>query len=200
MAIHAQFEINVNRRHPVTLNVMPLSRLLMKRTTIRKILGVTILAVAVFTLVFWSKISAAFGPMEQHELQCLICHRERVEKSVCGSKVRDDIVTNQYSDWIDSFTPTDHEHVWVGHTSYHRSRWFGSTSIGCGGIAVIPRMFERRADLGELESQQLVSKFHELVGGQLPSIDIDTLYRFENTVVADANSLLAPDKNGITKP
>jgi hypothetical protein len=183
----AAFTWKLNPPHPVMAGVMPLRRLLMERTTIKKILGVTILAAAVITLVFWSKISAAFGPMEQHELQCLICHRERIEKSVCGSKVRDDIVTNRYSDWIDSFTPTDHEHVWVGHTSYHRSRWFGSTSIGCGGIAVIPRMFERRADLGELESQQLVSKFHELVRGQLPSIDMDALYRFENSVVADAN-------------
>ena len=167
----------------------------MKRTTIKKMLGVTILAVAVVTLVFWGKISAAFGPMEQHELQCLICHRERVEKIVCGSKVRDDIVTNKYSDWIDSFFPSDHEHVWVSNTSYHRSHWFGTTSIGCGGIATIPRMFEHRDQLGEAKSQQLASKFHELVRGQLPHIDFDVLYRFENTVVEDPNSLLKPDNS-----
>jgi hypothetical protein len=174
---------------------MPLSQLLMKRTTIKKILGVTILAVAVVTLVFWSTISEAFGPMRQHELQCLICHRERVEKIVCGSKVRDDIVTNKYSDWIDSFTPSDHEHVWVGHTSYHRSHWFGSTSIGCGGIATIPRMFEHRDRLGEAESKQLASKFHKLVRRQLPHVDLDTLYRFENAVIEDPNSLQTPDSS-----
>lgn len=167
----------------------------MKRTTMKKILGVAILVVPVVMLVFWNRISEAFGPMEQHELQCLICHRERVERIVCGSKVRDDIITNMYSDWIDSFTPSDHEHVWVGHTSYHRSHWFGSTSIGCGGIAAIPRMFEHRDELGEADSQQLVRKFHELVQGQLPHVDFNVLYRFENTVVEDPNSLLTPDSS-----
>lgn len=179
---------------------MPLNRTFMKRTTINKMLGVTIFSVVVVTLLSWGKICDAFGPMEQHELQCLICHRDHVERIVCGTKVRDDIVTNKYSDWIDSFTPSDHKHVWVGHTSYHRSRWFGSTSIGCGGIAAIPRMFERRGNLGEVESQQLASKFHELVRGQLPNIDMDELYRFENTVVADPSSLLTPDKKGMTRP
>ena len=170
----------------------------MKRTVIKKVLGVTFLAVVLGTFLFWGQICEAFGPMEQRELQCLICHRERVEKTVCGTKVRDDIVTNLYSDWIDSFTPADHEHVWVGNTSYHRSRWFGNTSIACGGIAVIPRIFERRDDLGELESQELASKFHELLRGLLPSIDMDALYRFEDTMVADPNALLASGKNGIT--
>ena len=183
----------ITRRSRVIAVVVPLSRLLMKRTTIEKRLGVTVIAVVVVTLVFWSRISAAFGPMEQHELQCLICHRERVEKIVCGSKVRSEIVTNRYSDWVDSFTPSDHDHVWVGHTSYHRSHWFGRTSIGCGGIATIPRMFEHRDQLGETESQQLVSKFHELVRGQLPHIDLNVLYRFENTVIEDPDSLLRPD-------
>lgn len=176
----------------------------MKRTTIKKTLGVTILATAVVTLVFWSKISEAFGPMEQDELQCLICHRERVEKWVCGSKVRDDIVTNKYSEWIDSFTLSDHEHVWVGHTSYHRSHWFGTTSIACGGIAIIPRIFEHRTHLAESETQQLASIFHELFRGQSPQIDLDELYRFENIVVENPNSLLKPDNStnqqSTTKP
>ncbi|WP_153555269.1 hypothetical protein [Roseimaritima sediminicola] len=167
----------------------------MKRTTIKKTLGFTVLAIAVVTLVFWSKICETFGPMAQNELQGLICHRERVKKWVCGSKVRDDIVTNKYSDWIDSFTPSDHEHVWVGHTSYHRSHWFGRTSIACGGIATIPRIFEHRNQLGEAESQQLASKFHRLVRGQSPHIDLDVLHHFENAVVEDPNSLLTPDNS-----
>ena len=165
----------------------------MNRTTIKKILGIVVLAMAVVAIVFWSQISEAFGPMKQTELQCLICHRERVEKWVCGSKVRDDIVTNKYSEWIDSFTPSDHEHVWAGTTSYHRSHWFGTTSIACGGIATIPRIFEHRSHLGESESQQLASKFHELVRGQSPQIDFNELYRFENTVVEDPDSLFMPD-------
>jgi hypothetical protein len=165
----------------------------MKRTTIKKTVGFTVIAMAVVTLVLWSQISEAFGPMEQNELQCLICHRERVEKWVCGSKVRDDIVTNEHSEWIDSFTPTDHQHVWIGHTSYNRHYWFGRTSIGCGGIATIPKIFEQRSNLGESESRQLAAKFHELVRGQSPQIDFSELDRFTKAVVEDPASLLKPD-------
>jgi hypothetical protein len=161
----------------------------MKPTTI-KILGVTILALAAVTLVFWSQISEAFGPMKQNQLQCLICHRERVEKWVCGSKVRDDIVTNEHSEWIDSFTPSDHQHVWIGHTSYNRHYWFGRTSIGCGGVATIPRIFEQRNSLGESEARQLAAKFHQLVNGQSPSIDFSELDRFTKAVAKDPAALL----------
>ena len=165
----------------------------MKRTTIKKTLGVAIVAMVVVTLVFWSQISEAFGPMNQHDLQCLICHRERVEKWVCGSKVRDDIVNNKYSEWIDSFTPSDHEHVWDGETSYNRSHWFGTTSVGCGGIATIPRIFEQRSNLGESESRQLAAKFHELVRGQSRQIDFSELHQFTKAVAEDPASLLKPD-------
>ena len=165
----------------------------MKRTTIKKTLGVAILAMAVVTLVFWSQISEAFGPMKQKEQQCLICHRERVEKWVCGSKVRDDIVTNEYSEWIDSFTPSAHQHVWIGHTSYNRHRWFGGTAIACGGVPTIPRIFECRGKLGESEAQQLAARFHQLVKGQSPQIDFEELARFEKAVTEDPDSLLKPD-------
>ena len=165
----------------------------MKQITVKKLTGVTIIALVVIAIVFWNRISEAFGPMEQNELQCLICHRERIEKWVCGSKVRDDIVPNKYSEWIDSFTSSDHEHVWVGHTSYHRSHWFGSTSIGCGGIATIPRIFELRSQLGEYESQELAERFHELVRRQSPQVDFDELHRFEKSVVEDPASLINPD-------
>lgn len=165
----------------------------MKRTTINKTLGVAFVAMALVTLVFWSQISEAFGPMKQNELQCLICHRERVEKWVCGSKVRNDILTNKHSEWIDSFTPSDHQHVWIGHTSYNRRYWFGRTSIGCGGIATIPRIFEQRSSLGESESRQLANKFHQLVRGQSPQIDFSELDRFTKAVAEDPASLLKPD-------
>lgn len=165
----------------------------MKRSTIKKTLGVTILAMAVVTLVFWSQISEAFGPMKQNELQCLICHRERVEKWVCGAKVRDDIVTNEHSEWIDSFTPSTHQHLWIGHTSYNRGFWFGRTSIGCGGVATIPRIFEQRNRLGESESQQLAARFHQMVRRQSPKIDYSELDRFTAAVVENPASLLKPD-------
>lgn len=165
----------------------------MKRTTIQKKLIITIVGMAVTTLVFWGQISEAFGPMKIHELQCLICHRERVEKWVCGSKVRDDIVTNEYSDWIDSFTSPDHQHVWTGHTSYYRHRWFGGTVIGCGGVPTIPRIYERRKTVGEREAQQLAAKFHQLVSRQLPQIDFDELALFEKAVIKDPASLLKPE-------
>ena len=52
----------------------------MKQITVKKLTGVTIIALVVIAIVFWNRISEAFGPMEQNELQCLICHRERIEK------------------------------------------------------------------------------------------------------------------------
>ena len=181
------------RGHSVTAPVTRQTRTFMKSPTIKKTLGVTIVVLAVITLGFWNQICEAFGPMDQRELQCLICHRERVKKWVCRSKVRDDIITNPYSEWVDSFTPSDHEHVWVGTTSYRRSHWFGRTSIACVGIAIIPRMFEHRSLFGESRAQQLASKFHELVRGQSSAIDFDQLYRFENTLVENPASLLDAD-------
>ncbi len=152
------------------------------------------MAAAVVTLICWGKISETFGPMEQNELQCLICHRERVKKWICGSKVRDDVVTNKYSEWIDSFTQPGHQHLWVGHTSYHRSHWFGSTSIACGGIATIPGIFEQRAHLGELKSQKLVARFHDLIKTQSLTMDAGERFRelesFTDAVVHDPESLL----------
>lgn len=163
----------------------------MRRTLIATAL--VTLALGMIRFVFWSKISDRFGPMEQRELVCLICHRDRIEKWVCGSKVRDDIGTSEYSEWVDSFTPSDHKHAWYSHTHHGRRDWFGPTSIGCGGcagITTIPRIFERRGVFGELESQQLALEFHRLVARHSPE---DELYRFERTLIEKSNSLLEPD-------
>ncbi len=166
----------------------------MKRTTIKKALGVTVFAAAAVALVLWSKISEAFGPMQQHESYCLICYRDRVEKWVCGSKVRDDTATNKYSEWIDSFTPSDHDHMWTQSTTCYRSHWFGNTSITCGGVATVPGIFEQRSRLGEAESRQLASRYHELARGQWPKIDFDELVRFVDVVVKNPDSLLKSDR------
>lgn len=167
----------------------------MKRTLNKKTLGVAIVAMVAATLVFWGRISEAFGPMNQHETQCLICHRNRVEKWVCGAKVKDEITANEYSDWIDTFTPSDHQHVWIGHTHYNRSHWFGSTSIGCGGMPTIPRIFEQRTRLGEQKAQKLAARFHELIESQSSTKDLGKLFSeldsFTKTVVDDPESLLA---------
>jgi hypothetical protein len=166
----------------------------MKRTTIKKTLGVAIVAMAVATLLFWGQISEAFGPMKQHENQCLICDRYRVEKWVCGSKVKDEITANKHSDWIDTFTPLDHQHVWNGTTGHYRSRWFGGTSIACGGMPTIPRIFEQRTSLGELKAQKLAARFHDLIEEQSSTTDVsewfNVLGSFTNAVVDDPESLL----------
>lgn len=162
----------------------------MKRTTFGKILATVLVAMSVITVVTWDQISEAFGPMKQHESQCLICHRKRVVKWVCGSKVTDAITTDKYSDWIDTFTPVDHQHVWMGSTAYNRRYWFGSKSIACGGIATIPRIFEQRSSLGELESQQLAARFHEVVENQSPQFNWNELHSFTKAVVDDPESLL----------
>ena len=112
----------------------------------------------------------------------------------CGSKVHDEIAANKYSDWIDTFTPLDHQHVWMGHTSYNRSHWFGSTSIACGGMPTIPRIFEQRTRLGERKAQKLAARFHDLIEGQAPTIDLSDLFSeldsFTKAVVDDPESLL----------
>jgi hypothetical protein len=165
----------------------------MKRTTIKKILGVAIVAMAAATLVFWGQISEAFGPMEQDESQCMFCWRDRVEKWVCGSKVKDEITANKYSDWVDTFTPPDHQHFWGIHTYHNRSHWFASTSIGCGGMPTIPRIFEQRTRLGELKTQKLAARFHELIRAQWPTLDVTSsgeLSSFTRAVVDDPESLL----------
>jgi hypothetical protein len=126
----------------------------MKRAKLATVLLSLIVAVAVVAL--------AFGPMQQTHSQCLICNRTRVEKWVIGLKVRDQVVTNVHSNWIDTFTPSSHEHVWMGSSSQSRE-WFGSTMIGCGGIATISRIYEQRDRLGEIEARRLLAQYHDLV-------------------------------------
>ena len=167
-----------------------LRSLMLRRTTVGKILGIVLVTISVMTVVFWDQISEAFGPMTLNESQCLICQRNRSVKWVCGSKVNDTITTNEYSDWIDTFTPEDHQHAWLVDTSYNRSYWFGGTSIGCGGIATIPRIFEQRSSLGELKSQQLAARFHELINDQPSSYNWKELDSFTKAVVDDPESLL----------
>ncbi|MCR9201770.1 MAG: hypothetical protein NXI04_24250 [Planctomycetaceae bacterium] len=162
---------------------------LMKRPPIKKAFGLGILATMLITVGFWNQISEAFGPMEKDELQCLICHRERIKKWVCGAKIRDHIVTNEYSQWIDEFVPSTHDHVWITHTHYNRNHWFGGTSVGCGGIPTIPRIYEQRQSIGESESRKLALQFHQLVKQKSPE---DELSRFEKALVENPASLLNP--------
>lgn len=162
----------------------------MKRTAFGKILATVLVAMAVVTVVFWDQISEAFGPMKQHESQCLVCQRSRSEKWVCGSKVNDTITTNEYSDWIDTFTPKDHQHAWRAFTSYNRTYWFGGTSVGCGGNSTIARIFEQRRSLGERQSQQLAARFHELINDQPSPYNWIAIDSFTKTVVDDPESLL----------
>jgi hypothetical protein len=165
----------------------------MKLTKVAITLATLSAAIAVVTMVFWGTISESFGPMRQDELQCLICHRNHVKKWVCGAKVDDEITTNRYSNWIDTFTPLDHQHVWIGHTAYNRRYWFGRISIACGGMPTIPRIFELRNRLGEFEAQKLAAKFHDLVKNQPAKIEFGELETFTKAVVDDPRSLLKND-------
>lgn len=121
-----------------------------------------LVAVAAIAL-FWTSIRDQYGPWGQHESQCLICQRNRIEKWVSGAKAVDSISTNEYSTWIDSFEPSDHQHVWLVHTNSGRRSWFGLRWIGCGGVNVISTIYWQRAVLGETKAQQAVLAFHRLV-------------------------------------
>lgn len=112
---------------------------------------------------FWTSIQDRYGPRAQHDSQCLICQRVRVEKWVCGEKVTDSIRSTEYSDWIDSFEPKDHSHVWLISTRTARIAWFGSESIGCGGVSVISTIYSQRNVLGEDKARRAVSAFHRFV-------------------------------------
>lgn len=112
---------------------------------------------------FWTSIRDRFGPRTQHGSQCLICQRMRVEKWVCGEKVKDSISTTEYSDWIDSFEPKDHQHVWLVSSRTARSGWFGNESIACGGVNVISTIYSQRGVLGEDKARRVTSAFHRLV-------------------------------------
>ena len=161
----------------------------MKLTTLRNVL-LLFVCLATVAVVCWGQISESFGPMKQTERQCLICQRNRVEKWVCGSKIVDEITNNEYSDWIDTFTPLDHRHVWYGHTRHDRTYWSGSKTIACGGIPAIPRIFEQRSGLGELDAQYLAVRFHQLVESDFGKFDVTELDTFANLVVDNPESLL----------
>ena len=53
----------------------------------------------------------------------------------------------------------------------------------------IPRIYEQRGNLGELESRKLAFQFHQLVRQKSPE---DELARFEKAVVENPASLLKP--------
>ena len=163
----------------------------MAKTGMKMRIALAVTFVAALGVVgFWDEICDAFGPMKQHESQCLICHRNRVEKWVCGSPVKDEITTNEYSDWIDAFVSIDHEHVWMGHTMYNRSHWFAGKSIGCGGVAIIPCIFEQREQLGEPQARELARRFHEMVKNNKSQLRLKEFDAFTRTVVDDPQSLL----------
>ena len=106
-------------------------------------------------------------------------------------QVNDDTTTNQHSDWVDTFVPIEHEHVWMGHTAYNRSHWFGRTSIACGGIGTVPTIFEQRNRLGEARAQKLAGEFHKLEKNSEPRFTFRELDAFTKTVIDDPESLLA---------
>ncbi len=165
-----------------------------KRRRLLKFAVVTACLLVVILALSAERISGSFGPMQRHESQCLMCQRERVETWLSGRKVSDSISSNQYSDWIDSLAPPGHSHVWLVHTEYHRQRWFAPTSIGCGGVAVIPRIYEQRTTLGEQEARQLLAVWQKRVTD--PAFDpnsLDEMDAFVDVIVTDPQSLLESD-------
>lgn len=150
----------------------------------------TIIAILIISTTAVCCVGYFFGPMEQRESQCLTCNRNRVEKWVCGWKTNDEISTNACSDWIDTFDTVNHRHMWMIHTTYDRRSWFGSTSVGCGGVATLSRIYEQRRLLGEQNAQKLVEKFHKLVMKPGSKIDFNELESFTNHVVNQPDSLL----------
>lgn len=132
----------------------------------------------------------AFAPMKQNESQCLLCHRERVEKWICSTKVSDTTTANEYSDWVDSFYPAGHSHQWMISTNYYRGHWFGNKSIGCGGIATIAHIYRKRDSLGEQDAQRLIAKWHLFVAAKP---NLRAMDQFASTLASDPRQLLEND-------
>lgn len=127
------------------------------------ITAISCVLIAAAIALFWTSIRDRYGPRAQHDSQCLICQRIRVEKWVSGEKVTDSIRTTEYSDWIDSFEPKDHQHVWLVSDRTARSAWFGNESIACGGVNVISTIYSQRGVLGENKARRAASAFHRFV-------------------------------------
>jgi hypothetical protein len=139
----------------------------------------------------WRWVAATYGPYDGRSSQCLICCRGREVERVCGRQVLDRIETNEYSDWVDSFVPPEHEHLWHGTSSSIRSHWFGGRVMACGfGMSAVPAIYRQRDELGEAEARRLVLKFRELA--TTPGMDdrFKELRAFEETVRNDPQSLL----------
>ena len=126
--------------------------------------------------------------------QCQICARSRVVEVVCGRKVKDKITTTEYSDWIDTFVPPDHQHVWQVSSSESRAAWFGGKVIACSDGGLLVAVYQRRDELGDETCRQLILKFHELVSDPSPGADRHKQYaEFVKAVMNDPESLLAED-------
>jgi hypothetical protein len=137
-----------------------------------------------------------FAPMSQHESQCLLCQRNRIEKWICEEKVLDSVETNEYSDWVDSVVNPEHVHVWAIATSYYRGSWFGPQSIGCGGQDTLARIFDLRLSHGEQPARDVLAKWHRLIQSlqadseKFDKSDYDAMRDFREAVVKDPTTVL----------
>lgn len=139
----------------------------------------------------WPAFAARFGPMHGEFSQCQICARHRNMEVVCGRKVKDEITTTKDSDWIDTFVPPSHQHVWQVISSASRRAWFDGGEIACGKGGPLSVICSRRAQLGEDTCRQLVLRFHELVRHPAPAMDRYKQYdEFARAVSDDPGSLL----------
>ena len=154
-----------------------------------------VLALLSGSLLIWIRTDAfaeRFGPMREVESQCLLCNRSRNEKWLSTRKVVDQELETDCSRWVNTVFDPRHEHVWLAHTRYERSRWFGSKSIGCGGVRTAYQIFDHRRTFDADEMREMFAELNQVVG-KMPPFDLKPLDEFSKRVEERAKAKASSD-------
>jgi hypothetical protein len=112
-------------------------------------------------------ILAAGAPFSERDAVCLECGMSRHIREDCGWKTRDEMHETEASRWAAPMVPAKHVHVWTGVGSYHRTHWFGSAPIACGGPAEGAFMAYQLARLGDQAAgERAYQEYQDILTGK----------------------------------
>jgi hypothetical protein len=108
-------------------------------------------------------VLAVAGPRTRDDSGCLFCGRYRTEVWWLGLKIKDSLVENEASRWVDSIHPNHTIHVWAT-SSHFRKGWFNRGVIGCGGLGgCVANLHQFCKDLDKVKAQELLNLYHSQV-------------------------------------
>ncbi len=164
----------------------------MKRWRLPLVLVFALLAAALLVWIRTDTFAERFGPMRYVESQCLLCDRHRNEKWLSTRKVVDQVIETDRSRWADTVSNPEHKHVWLAATHCERSRWFGSMSIGCGGVRTVYEIFVHRGEFDADEIREMFAELNQIVG-KMPPYDLKPLDEFSKRVEERAKTKASSD-------